>query len=341
MTTQPTPMPTGFTELNQIHAAVWLSQTLQTAIKLKIPEAFGDDARSSAAVALELGLEEGALYRLLRALAANGFFTEEPDRHFSHNAKSRVLLAGRKDSLRPMLEMTGLAAMQKAWDYLPEAMQDGRAAFVHAHGMELYAYLREDKHAATVFNEAMAMFSQPQAANIAARYTAFGHCQRALDVAGGLGHLLVAILQHYPGLQGGVFDLPQLQAPATQHLRLAGLSERAQFYPGTFLEKIPSGFDVYIIKNALWNWSDHDAGRILRNVRKAMGSEPSRLLIIEQLIQANNLAWTTLFDLQMLAVPGGRSRTEAEYRHLVDEAGMRPTTCHDLGDVQILECFPQ
>src|SRR6185312_2753353 len=109
--------------------------------------------------------------------------------------------------------------MQKAWEHLGDSMRDGKSAFSHAYGKEMYEHLPQDKASSDVFNASMTAFSRPQVRDVSTQYTDFGRCKNILDVAGGRGHLVAAILKHFPALHGAVFDLSHLQQPAQALLK--------------------------------------------------------------------------------------------------------------------------
>lgn len=329
-------------QLGEMSAKVWLQYALNAAIELNIVDTVGDTPITAEDLAAQLKLHPPTVYRLMRALASNGFFQASEGHGFCHNSSSRTLRKDTPHSLRSVVQLFGLPPMQKAWMHMNDAVRDGKSAFSHAHGKELYTHLADDKKSAAVFNASMTAFSQPQIRDVATQYRDFGRCQKILDVAGGAGHLLAAILKHYPALKGSVLDLPHLQAPAEAFLREAGVSDRGTFVTGNMFEILPMGFDAYVIKNALWNWSDAEGVRVLRNMRKALGANTTgRVLVIEQLITEANRSYSALFDLQMLvATHSGRARTETEFVAAGKEAGLRHSRTLPLGDTHLMEFFP-
>lgn len=140
--------------------------------------------------------------------------------------------------------------------------------------------------------------------------------------------LLAAILRRYPGPSGIVFDLPDAIEGAQQTTLAGGLTGRVKAVAGNFFECVPAGADAYILKQVIHDWDDAPALAILRNVRQAIQPD-GRLLVIEFVVPpANEPSLAKLLDLNMMAVTGGRERTEVEYRELFAAAGFRLVGVH-------------
>ena len=135
--------------------------------------------------------------------------------------------------------------------------------------------------------------------------------------------------------------MPELESLAKDSIRTADLASRCQFIAGNFLSEVPSGADLYLIKNSLWNWSDDHCIEILRNIRRAIGTTyGARFLLIEYVINSRNKKWTTAYDLQILNMPGGRARTEAEYKMLLLQAGLAVTETDIIEDQTLMLSAP-
>jgi ubiquinone/menaquinone biosynthesis C-methylase UbiE len=316
----------------------WLTHALYASIQLDVPDAIDDRPVTADDLAKKLNADPSALYRLMRALAANGYFQESSEGFFSHNDASRQLRRDSASGMRSMLELSGMDSMQRAWGQLGKSLKSDKGAFELANGAPLFTYLAKNGEDAKSFNEAMAAVTSLHARDALEGYPGFKSAKRILDIAGGLGHMLGHILNHCPQAEGSVYDLPELESPSREFLSQKGLGARTGFIAGSFLESIPDGFDLLMIKNALWNWSDSDCVKILRNVRRAIASSTTRLLIIENLISNEDLARSTLMDLQMLVAPNGRCRTAAEYTSLVKESELCVHKIYNVVSTQIVEC---
>jgi len=95
------------------------------------------------------------------------------------------------------------------------------------------------------------------------------------------------------------------------------------------LDAVPPGADAYLLKYILHDWDDARAIKILSNCRTAMARD-ARLLIVERMLPElaarGRAAEAYLVDLEMLvSTPGGRERTESEFRAILSAAGFATT----------------
>ena len=147
--------------------------------------------------------------------------------------------------------------------------------------------------------------------------------RRIVDVGGGPGSLLRALLEAHPKVAGILLDTPVVAAAARRRLAAAGLARRCRVIAGDFFRGVPRGGDLYILAFVLHNWDDRRAARILERCREAM-SETARLVVIEMLVPTDaRPAAAKIHDLEMLVFTSGRERTAAEYRGLLAAAGLR------------------
>jgi hypothetical protein len=305
-------------KLKEIFCWAWLSHAISGIAHHRVPEFIGDEQATSVdEVAKETNLHAPSLYRALRALAANGIFEETIPKHFKHNAVSRLLRADYPQSWRAMARMWNHPSCLSAWQHFPEVLTDGHSGIEHAFGKPLYGHLHDNPAAGQAFAEAMISNSAQPSAEIARSYP-FDKYSTVVDLGGGVGTLLAAILEEHPHLTGVLFEIDDLKIPAMSYLSAKGLQDRAQVSIGSFFDSVPPDLDLYLVKNSLWNWSDERCLEIMRNVRRAIGAgSDRRFVIIEYVINDANAAWTTVYDLQILNMPGGRARSETEYRELL------------------------
>lgn len=315
-------------KLNDIFCTAWLSHAISAIVKHNIPDILPDKLTnqsqaqplSISEIAQKSGLNAQALYRALRALAANGIFIEEPIGYFVHNEASLLLRDDHSFSWRGMALMWNHPSCLKAWGECAESLKDGRSGIEHAFGKPLYEHLHDYPEATKAFADAM-ISNSAHAAQAIAQAFPFDHYKSIVDLGGGVGTLLATILARWPNLSGVLLEIADLKVAAEDYLHQCGLCQRAKFQVGNFLEHIPTGNDLYLIKNSLWNWNDDHCLAIIKNVRKAIGSAmEQRFIIVEYIIDAENAAWTTLYDLQILNMPGGRARTLLEYKELLNQA---------------------
>ena len=145
--------------------------------------------------------------------------------------------------------------------------------------------------------------------------------EQLVDVGGGRGTLVAAMLERYPEMQGIVFDLPAVTDEAAQHLSERGCDGRWQVRGGDFFTEVPAGGDLYVLSQILHDWSDDESIAILRACRAAI-PEHGRLVLLEHIVPPGDTpSYAKLLDLQMLVLLTGRERTELEWRELLAAGG--------------------
>jgi spermidine synthase len=219
-----------------------------------------------------------------------------------------------------------------AWERVLHSVETGAIAFDHVYGVSKWQYMAEHSDEARIFDAAMSSFSSAVAAAVVAAYD-FSSSATVVDIGGGDGTLLAAILKANPSLRGVVADLPHVAEGAQRRLEAEGLADRCEVAAGSFFESAPVG-DTYVLKFIIHDWDDQQSAAILRNCRSAMAAN-GRVLLVEAVIQPGTAtSFSKYVDLNMLVMTGGRERTEAEYRALLDSAGLRLTriipTCTEM-----------
>jgi ubiquinone/menaquinone biosynthesis C-methylase UbiE len=174
---------------------------------------------------------------------------------------------------------------------------------------------------------------------VAAAYD-LSSARSVVDIGGGFGALLTAILQRNAGPKGVLFDLPHVIAEARTKFDSA-LASRVEFVPGDFFKAVPSGHDVYLMKYILHDWNDERSRAILASTRAAMRGRGT-LLVVEVIVNAPNQAGGKVGDVFMLVRTGGRNRTEQEYRDLLASGGFDLTrVIRTASDLSVMEAVPR
>jgi hypothetical protein len=247
-----------------------------------------------------------------------GIFSEIEHGVFQNTPLSETFVTSAPGSLRPFLIMAGNPECWHSWGELLYSVKTGKPAFDHVFGVPLFEYLSANPEPARIFDEAMTSRSAAEIAAMLDVYD-FSYAKCVVDVGGGNGSLLTAILKASPHLEGILFDLPHVVERARL---LDNGNHRIHFKGGDFFGEISSGGDTYVLKKVIHDWPDDRAEAILHNCRRAMAPQ-SRLLLIELVVPPGNEATFTKFlDLWMLVWPGGKERTEAEYGELLKSAGL-------------------
>ncbi|WP_051795021.1 methyltransferase [Kibdelosporangium aridum] len=301
-----------------------ISQLIHTAVELGIPDRLRDRPTASADLAAEAGTAPQPTHRLLRALAAVGVLDEPEQDRFVLSSFGEPLAENTEHSLSAITKLFCSPEVLRSWSELTHSIRTGESAFEHIHGMGLFPYLGGVPELAETFHTAMSENARFELPSIAAGYD-FGQFRTIVDVGGGNGTLLSAILTRHPGTRGVLLDTAVGAAEATALLAANGLAERCDVVAGDFLESVPSGGDAYLIKSVLHNWDDDRVVRVLRNCRQAMGTTGT-LLLIEPVVPAvtgpDTRIETVLSDLNMLVMTaGGKERTERQFRELLAAAG--------------------
>lgn len=307
-------------KFNDIFATAWLSHAVSALANNGVPDLISSEPTAYEDIAGKAKLHAPSLFRALRAVAANGIFVEHPAGHFAHNEASLLLKSDHPYSWKGMASMWNHPSCLKGWSAFSECLKDGRSGIQHAFGKTLYEHLEETPGGTLAFSDAMISNSAHPSISIANQFP-FNNYELVMDLGGGIGTLLCAVLQAHSHLRGLIYEINELKRPAEQYIESRGLSDRAGVEVGNFLESVPSGADLFMVKNSLWNWSDEQCSNIMQNVREAATGNQAQFLIIEYVINQENASWTTLYDLQILNMPGGRARTLAEYKELLTKNG--------------------
>jgi len=299
-----------------------VTQAIRVATILGIPDLLADGPRTSDDLAAATGTHRGALYRLLRALAAAGIFREEGEQQFALTELGKRLRTDVPDSLAGWAAFVGEPYHWLVWGDLLHSVQTGEDAFHHVHGTDPWTFRASDPERSIGFDRAMAAVSSQVAAAVLAAYD-FGRFDTVVDIGGGSGTFLAAILAKHPTMQGILFDLPHVVAGAGPVLAAAGVADRCTVGEGSFFESVPTGGDAYVLKAVLHDWDDQSCIRILQTCRRAMTAGTVVLAIERDLGLPNQNPDGKFSDLNMLVATGGRERTPEEYSRLFALAGFR------------------
>jgi O-methyltransferase domain/Dimerisation domain len=300
------------------------TQLIYAAARLELADLAAGNPRTAPELAQATGADQGALHRLLRALASIGLFSEREDGRFALTAAGAWLRRDKPGSLRSTAMLYGDHVLWTAYGRLFEAVQSGQAAFDQVYGQSFYDYLSEHRTAGVLFQEAMTGFSEQEAQAIVAAYD-FSACGRIVDVGGGQGALMAAVLSKNPKPHAVIFDQSPPAEETKRAFSIAGIEGRAAFVQGSFFETVPEGGDLYLLKSIIHNWDDQPALAILGKCRAAMPQQ-AFLLIAERLVPpGNGPSEAKLFDINMLVTLGGKERSEAEYAALLVSAGLSLT----------------
>lgn len=307
-----------------------LTQLVYVAAKLKIADFLKDGPRDSHYLAAATDTHEPSLYRVLRALTTIRVFRES-EQGFALTDLARHLLTDSSDSLRVLAIMRGEEVNWKPWGELLYAVKTGRSPLEKVFGMDLFAYYEMHPASGRTFNEGMKVTSRHDIQNILDHYD-FSCAGTLVEIGGGLGQLLFAILAKYPALHGILYDLPHVVREAYDLRTRFQLENRCEIVGGEFFSAVPEAGDVYLLKRIIHDWDDERAVKILQNCRHAM-KDGGRILVFETMVQDNyDSPEGKVNDIHMMMVtPGGRERTGEEFAGLFQAAGFLLTRIIPLG----------
>jgi O-methyltransferase/methyltransferase family protein len=309
--------------LFRMASSYWVSQAIYVAARLGIADLLKEGPMSYLELAEATASHPASLRRLLRALASLGVLATEQNYTFELTPIGASLQSSGLASVRSMILTLG-EEHYHAWGELLRGIRSGEPAFNHVYGMDLFTYLGHTPMARTTFNEGMAEVTSLVSLALLASYD-FSAFSQIVEVGGGYGSLIRAILTANPALTGVLFDSPQIIESAKGYISNVELNGRCQAVGGNFFDSVPRGGDAYILKNVIHAWDDSHGVVILRNCRRAM-AENGKVLLVEMLLPLDGaVSLQSLMDLNMLVISGGRERTEPEYREILATAGLRIT----------------
>ncbi|WP_217143776.1 methyltransferase [Streptomyces sp. AC627_RSS907] len=311
----------------------WCSAVIGAVAELGVADAMSDEPRSATALAQQLGTDPDCLHRLLATGTDIGLFQGHNPGHFSLTALGRTMRDDTADSMRGFARWVASPTERGSTAYLAEAVRSGNAVFEHAHGKPAFAFLRDNPGVQAVFNAGMSDISAQITAGVVSAYDFSAH-HTLVDVGGGQGRLLAAILAAHPHLQGVLYDQPEVVEQAQPVLKRAGVADRCRVLGGDFLTEVPQGGDAYLLSSVIHNWDDAQAAHILSLCRDA-ASTKGRVLMAEAVLPpaGHHALAIRLLDLSMLANCNGRQRTETEFADLCHQAGLSLVRTHQASDM--------
>ncbi|NOK38891.1 SAM-dependent methyltransferase [Corallococcus exercitus] len=303
----------------QLHAAItsyWRTQVIGTVARLGIADLLAAGPRDSDSLAAELGVNPGALFRLLRGGLTVGILEAVSERTFALTPMGEGLRSNVPGSLREMAITQSAPAHWLPWGLLTEAVRTGKSPVQAALGSDIWGHFARNPEEAGFFAQAMGNLSALVASEVT-QHIDFAPFARVADIGGSHGDLLAHVLAAHPSCRGILFDLPQVAEGAKTALASRGLGNRVDVVAGSFFEPGIPPAEAYLLKHILHDWEDDASTNILRRLHEAAPSG-ARLFVLELVIPDNRTPDPMhLIDLNMLVVADGRERTTDEFRALL------------------------
>ncbi len=325
--------------LQQLMDGYLTTQVLYAASELGVLDALASRPQTAAELADAAGVAEGPLRRILRGLVIEEVSVERADGTFELTAVGLALAR-----LPGPLQVRGSLYYRAAAGLL-DAVRTGGTAFETAYGQPFFSYLDAEPEAQAAFEASMAGRAVAEARDVVAAYD-FGPYRTIVDVGGGRGIMLAAILGAAPQATGVLLDRPEVVAQARSHLGGAGLSDRVRLVAGNFFDEVPAGGDAYLLARILHDWDDVAAGAILDRCRAAM-APGSHLLVVDALLPERadpDSSGAIRMDLHMLVLFGSAERTGSQLTALLDRSGFtvqRIIETHSPAGLGIVEATPR
>ena len=303
-----------------------VARALFVAARLQLADLLAPGPKPCSELAAATATDAFALLRILRLLAAAGVVTLDASDRAALTPLGETLRSDHPQSLRGWVIGQVGDYPYRAWAEVMHSVRTGNIAFDHAFGTDAWSYRASNPEAARDFDDSMVSYvADSNAAVIATRV--FENAGRIVDVGGGEGALLLAILAAHPQAVGTVFERPHVAQKAQRRIDACGAAARCNVLEGDAFEGIPGGADTYLLSRVVHDWDDARAHALLRNCRAAM-APGARLVLVERVLPERiepgiDAQLIAASDVQMMVMNGGRERTEREYRGLFDAAGFR------------------
>jgi SAM-dependent methyltransferase len=318
--TQPAPPPHA--PLLELTFAPVVARALYAVTDRGVPDLLVEGPATPDDLAAKVGVDPIALLQMLRTLAAAGIFIHGTDGRFGLSPVGETLVTGHPTAARELVLTLGSPVFWAALGAMPAVLETGKTGVEIALGTSFFDYLRQHPDEEAVFNRTMIAVHGGEPAAVAEAYD-FAGIGKVVDVGGGIGTMLVTLLQRHPHLTGVLFDAPSVAEAAKATIAAAGLEGRCERVGGDFFASVPGGGDAYVLSHIIHDWPVDACHTILRNCREAM-NPGGRILIVEMVLPPGAEPHPgKILDVVMLAVAGGRERTADEYGELLAPAGLR------------------
>jgi hypothetical protein len=313
----------------QLMMGLWHAQIVAAAARFGVADLMASGVHDVDSLAQECGADAGALYRLLRACAALGVFSESEPRRFALTPAGECLRSDTPGSLRDLLIAETAPGHWLPWGRLYDAVKGGRSLAGEILGMPVWEYYRKNHEEGLSFARGMGNLSAIVSQDVTRVYDA-SRFERIVDVGGSQGVLLSSLLAANPNARGVLFDLPEV-------IKDVAADPRIELAAGSFFENVPADGDLYLLKSILHDWPDDRCTEILKNIRRA-AKPGTTLLVVEMLLPDTPQPSPVAFmDLNMLVMLDGRERSAAEMTALLAGGGFRVARIIPIGMFSLIE----
>lgn len=308
-------------KMYELISSYWVACSIHSVAKLDIADHLLDGAKTLKELATATASDEKSLFRLLRAVTCVGVFTEEEDGTYALNDFGSTLLSDTPGSIKPWA-IANLGEHFPAFGDLTYGVKTGKVPFDHVHGIPVWDYYERNPEAGANLAKAMAGVSGAVLKTIIDIYD-FSPYETLVDVGGGNGALMFAVLSANPTCKGIIFDQDYIVAETMQSIP-EEMKDRCSTAAGSFFEAVPTGANLYMTKWVIHDWNDDESIKILTNIYNAMPTG-GKLLIIDAVIPDNSQNTPhagKLLDINIMALTTGKERTLSEFKALINNSGL-------------------
>lgn len=324
---------------------LWAMADLTTPMAVRVAATLGiadhvaDGLSTASQLAEVAGADADVLERVMRHLVVVGLFDRDHSGRYSLTELGQVLRDDHPRGMRRHLDIEGaVGRADLAFIQLLRTVRTGEPSYVVQFGRTFWDDLEQDSKLSTSFDLLMGADVTNEAPAIVAAYD-WSSRAHIVDVGGGNGSLLIAMLQAFPTLRGTVVDLPGAVEAARTALAAAGLGERCALVGASFFDPLPAGAGGYLLSAIIHNWDDESARTILRRCAEAAGNN-GRVFVVER-IGPDGESFNTARDLRMLAYFGGRERNLSELTDLASDSGLDVVAVHGAASNAVIEMLPR
>ncbi len=309
-------VPSPQAALMQMAQGFWAAKALQAAAQLEIADLLEEKPKTAQELSKASGVDSNSLYRLLRALASRGIFKEISNDRFENTPLSEAIRTNVPGSVRDYAIFAPHDGNVWAWTKFMDVVRTGKSSFTDVNGCGYWEYFQKHPEISERYNKAMTAKTSQVISALLKSYD-FSQFKSLIDVGGGLGTILVSILNSNPQMRGCLYDQSSVIHAAKSFLEAQGVINLCKLISGDFFESVPEGYDAYLMKNVLHDWEDKQALTILKNCHASIPKH-GKLLILEAVLGKDNTCHPGKWmDLHMMVAEGGRERTEQEFRNLL------------------------
>jgi phospholipid N-methyltransferase len=328
--------------LDELIVASQKALVLRAFVELGVADLLSGRVMPVVELAGAVGAPSDTLGRFLRASSSVGLCSEVRPDEFELSAAGDLLRTDAEGDLTSWVTLMTAPWLVRPWESLSEAVRTGGAVFPAVHGTGFWDYVAAHPQEAAIFDAAMTSGAAARADDLTEAID-LSAAQSVVDVGGGQGLLVNALLAHFPQLKGVVVDRPEVINDVTQ--ATSDRYDRLEFVAGDFFHHVPAGHDIYLLSRILHDWPDREAVAVLQSCRRAMTLN-STLCLLEQvtpsMAELNHSDRTSLAlkDLNMLVLVGGQERTLEEYRRLLAASELSIASVHHGRTCDVIEAVP-